>query len=335
MGHKKCCKHYKGKKSLVQLLPFSSINEIQIKASVSVPDSVWAMGAPLIWGNTNMDKGEGVVIGIIDTGVDDSHPVLQGKVLGRRDYVKDNRPKTSYNPHGTHVAGTICADTTLKGVAPKAKIRDYRVLDVNGSGTFANVTQAVRDAADDGCHIINMSLGSSSSYTPLRDAIKYAVSKNVLVVVAAGNEGPNKISYPGAYPEVVSVGAVQFDSSNGNITLPSTPWFSNTNAEVDVCADGWQVYSCIPNNKYARYSGTSMATPHIVGFAALLRNRLLKKLKRAPTEKELYISLRMNTIEVPNFSPNLIGTGFATLFPEIPKRSGSLWTIPSLQVEAP
>lgn len=336
--HKKCCKHYKNEpndeNAKVHLLPFSQEQQdISVRASINVPDSIWALGAPLLW--TNKNTGGGVIVGIIDTGVDDTHPVLKGKVLGRRDYVKDGKLSISYNPHGTHVAGTICADTTLKGVAPDAKIRDYRVLDVNGSGSFLNVTAAVRAAADDGCHIINMSLGASTSYSPLQTAIRYAVSKGVLVVCAAGNEGAGKLSYPGAYPEVVSVGAVQFDSVTGNLTLPQTPWFSNTNPQVDLCADGWQVNSCIPGNRYTRYSGTSMATPHIVGLAALLRNRLVNKLKRAPTENELYTTLRNYTVEVSNFNTTLQGTGFATLFPEIPKKNGGLWTIPSLQNESP
>jgi len=302
-----------------------------------VPDNIWVLGTTTLW--EQKFEGEGVKIAVIDTGIDDTHPVLLGKVAKRRDYVKDNRSSKQFNPHGTHVSGTIAGNSSLlKGVAPKALLYDYRVLDVNGSGSFQNVTQAIRDATDDGCHIINMSLGSSSDYAPLRSAVQYAVSKNVLIVVAAGNEGPGKISYPGAYPEVVSVGAVQFDPLTGHLTTPSQPWFSNTNSQVDMAADGWRVYSCIPNNKYDTYSGTSMATPAIVGFAALLRNRLSMKLKRAPTENELYTVLRTYTVDVPALqitNPNLIGSGFATIFPEIPKKVNSVWQLPSFLKNAP
>jgi major intracellular serine protease len=319
----------------VNLISYNT-GDLTAQQSLSVPDSVWVTGAPLIWSQGVM--GEGVIVGIIDTGVDDTHPVLQGKVVKRRDYVKDGRPSIGFNAHGTHVAGTICGETVLKGVAPKAKIHDYRVLNFNGSGSFVNVTQAVRDATNDGCHIINMSLGGPVSYAPLRAAIQYAVSKGVLVVVASGNEGPGRISYPGSYPEVVSVGAVQFDSSTGHLTLPVSPWFSNTNPHVDVSADGYKVLSCIPNNKYATLSGTSMATPHVVGFACLLRNRLINKLKRTPTENELYTALRDNTVDVPSLditNPFLIGSGFVTAFPEIPKKIKNLWVLPSFQNEAP
>jgi len=336
MGHHKCSKHQKKLDKLgnqkVQLVPFSQTTLIS-KASLSVPDSIWVSGATTLW-RQGFD-GTGIIIGVIDTGIDNTHPVLLNKVIKRRDYVKDNRPTTAYNPHGTHVAGTICADTILKGVAPKAKLMDYRVLDVNGSGTFANVTQAVRDAANDGCHIINMSLGGPVSYSPLRSAIQYAVSRGVIVVCAAGNSGPNKLSYPGAYPEVVSVGAVQFDSSTGNITLPMSPWFSNTNPEVDICADGWNVYSSVPGNKYATYSGTSMASPVVAGFCALMRNMMTKKQKRIPTVTELFSVLKSNTVGTNLNNPNLEGAGFCTLFPEIPKKVNGVWVLPSFLVDAP
>lgn len=333
----KCQKHKHHKKdkgqNKIKLVPyFVSSDHIIAKASLTVPDSIWVLGATTLW-KQGFD-GSSITIGVIDTGIDSTHPVLLNKVIKRRDYVKDNKPMTAYNSHGTHVAGTIAANTTLKGVAPNVKLIDYRVLNVNGSGTYDNVTQAIRDAANDGCQVINMSLGGPSSYGPMRTAIQYAVSKNVIVVCAAGNEGPNKLSYPGAYPEVVSVGAVQFDSSTGNITLPLNPWFSNTNPEVDICADGWNVYSCIPGNKYAIFSGTSMSAPHISGFCALIIGMMAKKLKRKPTVAELFSVLRSNAVDT-NLDNNLQGSGFCTIFPEIPKKVNGNWILPSFLIDSP
>ncbi len=198
------------------------------------------------------------------------------------------------------------------------------------------MTAAVNDAVADGCHIMNMSLGGSSSYTPLHNAIKNAVNRGVLVVVAAGNEGPGRISYPGYYPEVVSVGAVQFDSNTGNLTVPETPWFSNTNREVDVAADGWEVYSCVPGGGYASFSGTSMAAPHVTGFAALLRNKLKEKLKREPAENELYTLLKTTTFEIKEInSNNLLGAGFLTIYPELPKKNSNGWYLPTFLTNNP
>ena len=240
--HGKCKKHNPESSEKPQVLGKVHLVSVK-KTSVStqttnsVTDSVWILGSPLFWAYGN--RGENVNIGVIDTGIDMSHPVLQGKVVKRRDYVNDGASQTQFDSHATHVAGTICADSAnLKGVAPGVKLYDYRVLDRTGSGTYEDVTQAIRDAVTDGCHIINMSLGGPSSYTPMHNAIKYAVNNGVLVVVAAGNEGAGQISYPGYYPEVVSVGAVEYSSSTGTLILPQTPWFSNTNNEVDVCSDG-------------------------------------------------------------------------------------------------
>src|SRR5665647_1863191 len=154
---KKCGKYHKriSKKknttkidSKVNLVEYKiTAQQITTKATSNIPDSVWATGATTLW-NQGFE-GNGVLIGVIDTGIDDTHPALVGKVVKRRDYVKDGKASILYNPHGTHVAGTIAANSSiLKGVAPKANLADYRVLDVNGSGSFVNVTRAIIDATN-------------------------------------------------------------------------------------------------------------------------------------------------------------------------------------------
>lgn len=152
-----------------------------------VPPGVSLTGAPLLWEQSI--KGRGILVGVIDTGIDRTHPDLKDQVVIARNYVNDKTDPTEWNMHGTHVAGTIAANGFLKGVAPEARLADYRVLGVDGSGGVDGITKAIRQAVVDGCHILNLSLGSPSDYPPMHEAIKYAVAKNVLVVAAVGTQG--------------------------------------------------------------------------------------------------------------------------------------------------
>lgn len=299
-----------------------------------IPDSVWITGAPTYWAQGI--KGDGCKVGVIDTGIDNTHPDLFGRVLFRRDYVKDGSTPSQFHDHGTHVAGTICANGKIKGIAPLANLIDYRVLGRNGNGSYDNITKAITDATNDGCNIVNLSLGGPYDYPPLRIAIGVAVSRNVLVVAAAGNSGPNTISYPAYYPETVSVGAVDFNIGTGTVSLPYTPWFSSSNNEVDMAADGYNVLSTIPNNRYAIFSGTSMATPNISGIAALIWKKLMVRLKRVPTRIELLTALKGNSIDVlATGNDTVTGVGFITLYPELPKKVGTSWVLPSMAIGQP
>jgi len=285
-----------------------------------VPSNVWVTGAPVWWQQNIL--GTGTVVGVIDTGIDDGHPDLKFcpdgsvKMIGRRDYVNDGATPDKFHYHGTHCAGTVAANGRIKGVAPGAKLRDYRVLGANGSGSNQNVIQAVRDAADDGCHIISMSLGSSTGSDAMHTAIKYAVSKGCVVVVAVGNEGPEKISYPGYYKEVVGVGAIWWVMDKNAFVRA---WFSNTNDQVDVCSVGVDVLSCAPGGKYMVLSGTSMATPAVAGYAALKDEKYVARLGYQPSEQTRWEGIKSDTVDVDAIGIDAqTGAGFVTAYPALP-----------------
>lgn len=252
----------------IRLQPFK-VQEVVRQSSDMIPRGVQYINAPEQWqqGRT----GKGVVIAVIDTGVDYNHPDLRENIIGGKDFTG----KGDYmdgNCHGTHVCGTIAAANNgsgIVGVAPDAKILALKALDDNGAGDMRNVIAAIKYATDYGVDIISMSLGGPGS-PALHRAVKDAVAKGITLVCAAGNEGdgdPNteEFSYPGAYAEVIEVGAIDF---NGKLA-----YFSNTNHEVDILAPGVNILSTYPNGQYAKLDGTSMATPHMTGAVALLRSK--------------------------------------------------------------
>lgn len=223
-------------------------------------------------------QGSGAYIFILDTGIKTDHPDLAANVDIR--YAKDfTGSATGYqdaNGHGTHCAGIAAAvnnDIGVVGIASQAKLVPVKVLNDSGSGSFSWVAQAIRYVADlpndanlsGKKRIISMSLGGSSGSTDLYNAIKYAISKGVFLVAAAGNDycnSPETVGYPGNYPEMITVASL--DKSE------TVSAFSSCGKNVDVIAPGSGIYSTHLGNNYAYLSGTSMATPQVAGIAAIL-----------------------------------------------------------------
>jgi subtilisin len=224
-------------------------------------------------------EGAGVTVAVLDTGAYEDHLDLDVQVC--KDATKRgivNGCKDG-NGHGTHVAGTIAANggsdgLGIYGVAPEASLMVIKVCRNSGSCWSDDIAAGMRYAADNGANIISMSLGSDVESSLIRDAIDYAAGKDVLVVAAAGNDGPSEgsIDYPGANAKVVAVGAI-----DGNEAVAS--WSSRgindgdymiENKEVEFGAPGVSVESASINGCYTTKSGTSMATPHVSGLAAKL-----------------------------------------------------------------
>ena len=222
--------------------------------------------------------GAGVTVAVLDTGVFKDHLDLDVKLCkdatkrGIKNGCNDN------NGHGTHVSGTIAANggadgLGITGVAPNANL--WMIKGCGNAGCWTDdIAAAITYATDQGANIISMSLGGDSKSSLITNAVDYAVKNDVLVVAAAGNDGPsdNSIDYPGAYVKVVAVGAI--DQSQN---VPS--WSSRgindgdyvvEEKEVEFGAPGVSVESTWNNGGYNIISGTSMATPHISGMAAKL-----------------------------------------------------------------
>jgi len=214
--------------------------------------------------------GDGVKVAILDTGIDPSHPDLAGRVSQGVDFTETGSSFDD-NGHGTHVSGTVAAiysnNIGVYGVAPSASLYAVKVLDSTGSGYLDWIIAGIQWAIDNDIDIINMSLGTSSDVQALEDACNAAYEADILIVAAAGNSG-NKpgnrdtVEYPGGYASVIAVAA-----SDSNDLRAS---FSSTGPDVELIAPGVNILSSIPGVAYAYYSGTSMASPHVAGVAALV-----------------------------------------------------------------
>lgn len=222
---------------------------------------------PETWPTTTGDPG--IVIAVIDTGVDLTHPDLAGvTTVAPRNEIWNTTDVTDDVGHGTHVAGTIFARTDnargIAGIAPTSTLMPIKVLDETGSGEMSDVLDAVDWARTHGADIINLSLGGT--LTPdqvafVQPTFSTARSAGILVVAASGNSGSGMVEYPAALQGVVSVGAVDGSDAFAD--------FSTFNRGVDLTAPGVNTISTVPGN-YDRMSGTSMATPHVSGGAALV-----------------------------------------------------------------
>ncbi|MBM7553813.1 S8 family peptidase [Thalassobacillus pellis] len=302
----------------VFLIPYQ-VEEI-LESSSTVPEGVEMIEAPVLWDRT--EKGKNNVIAVIDTGCQIDHPDLKERIIDGKNFTTDyNGDEKNYddnNGHGTHVSGTIAATengTGVIGVAPQADLLILKVLTESGRGQMDWIIDAInyavnwRGADGERVRVISMSLGGPSDTPELHDAVKNAVNSGVSVVCAAGNAGDgradtNEHSYPGAYNEVIQVGAVNFKRELAE--------FTNTNNEIDLVAPGVNILSTYLDGKYARLSGTSMATPHISGSLALLINLTEAQFERELTEAEIYAQLISRTIPL-GYSKKAEGNGMVSL----------------------
>ena len=264
-------------------------------------NSVLHIGANSI--HTTGVTGNGIKVCIVDTGVDDSHPSLN-PLIAQYDYVNNDGDATDDEGHGTHVAGIVASrDSVYKGVAPDASLMAVKVLDSTGSGFMSTVIVGIDWCVVNGADVINLSLGGGAftntcDSDPSAIAVNNAVTQGVVVVAASGNNGYiNAISAPACASQAITVGAV--DNGDGRTS------FSNEGPQLDVVAPGVNISSLnapIDGGGFTSKTGTSMATPHVAGLAALL-------LETDPSLSPIQVS---STIK--NTSLDLGATGFDTIY---------------------
>ncbi|HUX98898.1 MAG TPA: S8 family peptidase [Candidatus Deferrimicrobium sp.] len=289
-----------------------------MKVQMFLHESVPLINAPQVW--ETGPEGQGILVAIVDTGVDGNHPDLKGKLKASADFTEEGY--FDGNGHGTHVAGTVCgtgaaSNGKYKGVAPKAELIAAKVLDSSGSGTFSGVIAGVEWATEQKPHVMNLSLGanvqgSCDGTDPTSLAVDAAMDKGIVVCVAAGNAGPGSstVGTPGCAKKVITVGASD--------KADQIAWFSSRGPTLDgrvkpdLLLPGVNIIATRAKNTslgqvidefYTQASGTSMATPHCVGVAALMLSAD-KSLTPSQIKQKM-----MQTAKNLNYDPNTQGAG--------------------------
>ncbi len=309
--------------------------DVPADALVDIQYNLHMVKVPQAW---RLSKGDpSVVVGVLDTGlsyrdaplgtgedhggdvVGQYRRALEGpknvRIVGGSDVVHGDDFPDAEAAHGTHVATTIAQQAHefylaaqngyvaggVAGIAPEVTIMPIKVLDYDGSGTYADIATGIQLAADSGAHILNMSLGGPTDDPTLASAIQYAYNKGVLLIAACGNDSATNCSFPAAYPEVMAVSSIDYGynlasySNSGpevEITAPGGDYDPNTGQSEDLNGDGWgdwiyniafrEDVNCFlwwcTTTTYPEslalygYAGTSMATPHVAAVAALVKS---------------------------------------------------------------
>lgn len=230
----------------------------------------------------SLATGAGIKVAILDTGLDLQHPDFEGRTIVTKSFVPDEDVQDVAG-HGTHCAGTACGAFKPKaapryGVAHEAEIYVGKVLGNSGFGNTEWVLAGMQWAVDNDCHIISMSLGSATepgeSYSDFYETLaRRILDRGTLIVAAAGNESTREsgvikpVASPANCPSIMAVAALDPSLQVADFSCGGT---ENEGGEVDIAAPGVNVYSSVPMpTQYDRFNGTSMATPHVAGIAAL------------------------------------------------------------------
>lgn len=278
------------------------------QAAVDESETTWGLQATKVVNSCL--SGRGIKVAVLDTGFDLNHPDFVGRVVVSKSFIRGEEVQDG-NGHGTHCIGTACGSRVPSrlpryGVASNAEIYAGKVLSNQGSGTDSGILEGIEWAIANGCEIISMSLGARTQvgtpYSQVYEAVaQRALKRGTLIVAAAGNESRrdmgiiNPVARPANSPSILAVGALD---SALQIASFSNRGLNPEGGQVDIAAPGVAVYSSWPMpTQYLSISGTSMATPHVAGIAALhaeqsglrgqdLWNLLMKTARRLPLASE-------------------------------------------------
>src|SRR5581483_5319309 len=256
---------------------FSLVRPVRPAATVRLKDlgsGARLLGAPQLW--KAGFRGKDVVIAHLDTGVDASHPVLKGAISGFAEFDLNGNEVRGAHPHdteehGTHTAAIIVGRTyrgAFVGVAPEAKL--VSALVIEGGKILARVLNGLNWAVNQGAKVLSMSLGIPGYRPEFLPIVQILRARGVLPVIAVGNDGPGMSRSPGNYAEALSVGACDNNKEIADFSSSETFIRQNDPLVPDLVGPGVDIVSAVPNGHFMRMSGTSMATPHIAGLAALL-----------------------------------------------------------------
>jgi len=285
-------------------------------------------GVRHFYGNAPVTAGEGVTVGVIDTGVADHSDLV---IAGGANTVPGEDPNAfgdNGQHHGTHVAGIIAArgtpPTGIRGVAPGVALRAYRVFG-QGSGSASSfaIIKAIDQAVADKCDLVNMSLGGGMFDQVLKAAVDDARDAGSLCIIAAGNDSRSPVSFPAVIDSALAVSALgrkgTFPTSSAEMDNVAAPYgtdrknfvgeFSNVGPEIDLIGPGVGIISTVPENTYAEISGTSMACPAVTGMAARALDPSVLKMKRDAARSEAMVKAILASARSLGFDPPFEGHG--------------------------